>query len=95
VGGSRHFGAAVLLVAGAADESAGADDMALSGDAAGGVLSPHAGTTRPTATIAAKSARIAMFFMIVVLLRGTPSERRGWGLLCLSSTGAVNCARLG
>jgi hypothetical protein len=50
---------------------------ALSGDAGAGVPPPHA-TTAPIDTIAARSAKIAMLFMIVFLLqrsRSTGTER--------------------
>jgi hypothetical protein len=56
------------LDAGAADdESMGAADAELavvSGEAAGGVLPPHA-TSAPTDAMAARSATTTMFFMIV------------------------------
>ena len=54
-----------MLVAGAADEeSAGADDALVSGLAGAGVPPPHAARA-PTAATVARSAAIAMFFMIV------------------------------
>jgi hypothetical protein len=65
-----HFGAALPLPAGAADDvSAGAE---LDGDCAGG-LSPHAATMAPTAAMVARSATITIFFMIVFSSEG--SER--------------------
>ena len=64
----------MALDAGAADdESAGADEAALSGEAAGGVPPPHA-TTAPTDIMAARRATIAMFFMIVFSSERVPSE---------------------
>ena len=102
---NRHFGAALPLAAGAADdESAGAD--AEEGEAAGGVSPPpHAVTMAPTAAMAARSATIAIFFMIVFSSEG-PSDvtrmlerprigrmyKQGRVPLCLSSTRAVNRA---
>jgi hypothetical protein len=56
-----------LLVAGAADgaaESAGAAEVALLGEDAGGVLSAHA-TTAPIAAKDRRSATIARFFMFL------------------------------
>jgi hypothetical protein len=75
---SGHFGMALLLPAGAADEeSAGAGVVADDGEAAGGVSPPpHAATMAPTDAIAARSATIAMFFMIVFLLRGSRATSR-------------------
>jgi hypothetical protein len=72
---ARHFGAA-LLAAGAADDvSVGADVDADDGEAAGGVSPPpHAVAMAPTATMAARSATIAIFFMIVFSSEGP--ERR-------------------
>jgi hypothetical protein len=61
-----------LLVAGAADESAGADDAAVSGLAGAGVPPPQAARA-PTAAIVARSAAIAMFFMIVFSSKTAPS----------------------
>jgi hypothetical protein len=59
------LGAALPLPAGAAGaESAGADVDADDGEAAGGV-SPHAATIAPIAAMAARSAIITIFFMIV------------------------------
>ncbi len=66
-----QFGAALALPAGAADaESAG------EGEAAGGVSPPpQAATMAPVATMAARSATITMFFMIV--FSSERPERRG------------------
>ena len=89
---SGHFGAALLLPAGAADDESAGADVADDGEAAGGVSPPpHAATMAPTDAIAARSATIAMFFMIVFLLRGSRATSRTVPL-CLSSTSAVNHA---
>jgi preprotein translocase subunit SecY len=76
---NAHFGAA--LPAGAAlDESAGAD-VVLDGDDAGGLSPPHA-MMAPSDITAARSATIAIFFMIVFLQRSratlpaTPTKQR-------------------
>jgi len=72
-----HFGAALLLPAGAAAEDESAGDVADDGEAAGGVSPPpHAATMAPTDAMAARSATIAMFFMIVFLLRGSRATSR-------------------
>jgi len=74
---SGHFGAALLLPAGAADDESAGADVADEGEAAGGVSPPpHAATMAPTDAIAARSATIAMFFMIVFLLRGSRATSR-------------------
>jgi hypothetical protein len=61
-----------LLVAGAAEgaaaESAGAAEVALLGELAGGVLSPPHATTAPIAANDTKSATNARFFMLLFLL---------------------------
>jgi hypothetical protein len=64
-GCARH-----LLVAGAAEPagavSPGAADEAFDGELAGALSPPHAAST-PTVAITARSARSAMFFMILFL----------------------------
>jgi hypothetical protein len=60
-----------LLAAGAADESAGADDALVSGLAGAGVPPPQAARA-PTAATVARRAAIAMFFMIVFSSENSP-----------------------
>jgi hypothetical protein len=53
-----------LLEAGAADVAGSTDDdVAVSGELAGGVLPPHA-TRGPAAAVTARSTTIAMLFMM-------------------------------
>jgi hypothetical protein len=63
-----------LLVAGAADESVGAalDEALVSGVAGAGVPPPQAARA-PTAATVARSAAIAIFFMIVFSSKRAPS----------------------
>jgi len=59
-----------LLDAGAADAAGSTDeDVAVSGELAGGVLPPHA-TRGPAAAATAKSTTIAMLFMMFSPWRG-------------------------
>jgi hypothetical protein len=62
-----------LLVAGAADESAGADEDALVSGLAGAGVPPPQAAREPTAAIVARRAAIAMFFMIVFSSKTAPS----------------------
>jgi hypothetical protein len=93
----RYFGAA-LLPAGAADEGSAVDDgAALSGEAGGGELPPHAETMAPIVAMAARRATIAVFFMIVFLLRGSRATSRTRPLmpqLCLGSQLRSFCCTL-
>lgn len=75
--GESHFGAA--LPAGIADDVSAGGEVEVAGDCAGGV-SAHAATMAPTNAMTARSATIAIFFMIVFSSEG-PERIEDGGLM--------------
>jgi hypothetical protein len=85
---SHYFGAALLLLAGAADDVSDGAGPAELGEFGGGLSPPHAAAMAPIAAMAARSATTAIFFIIVFSSKGPEATPP----LCPSYTFAVNHA---